>query len=47
MFENWAQPVVSKPWAIVTTVLFAISKATGHRLFSYWKCLAWQKAIGA
>lgn len=45
MFKDWAQPVTSKPWAFVTTILFWVSKASGHRIFSYAKCIAWEKAV--
>jgi hypothetical protein len=46
MFDDWAQAVVSKPWAFVTSVLFWISKASGYRVLNHAKCIAWQKSVG-
>ncbi len=47
MFGNgWAQPVVSKSWAFVTTVLFALSTLTGYRVLNTAKHRAWQRACG-
>ncbi len=45
MFKNWAQPVVSKPWAFVATVLFALSRWCGHRVLNGAKGRAWNKAV--
>jgi hypothetical protein len=44
--EGWAQPVVSKPWALVATVTHAIQRATGHRLNGHYAHRAWQRACG-
>ena len=46
MFNTWAEPVVSKPWAFVATVLFALSKLTGNRVLNRAKGFAWRHAIG-
>lgn len=46
MFNNWAQPVVSKPWAAVCTVFETAMKATGYRLFGPSTHRAWEKACG-
>jgi hypothetical protein len=43
---GWAQPVVSKRWAFVCSVLFAISRATGNRVLNHRKHLAWERACG-
>ena len=45
-FSEWAQPVVSKPWAIVCTLLFALSQWSGYRILNHAKHAAWQKACG-
>ena len=44
--EGWAQPVISKPWAFVASVLFALSKASGYRVLNGVKHRAWQRAVG-
>lgn len=47
MFKSWAQPVVSKPWGVVTSVLFKISKLSGHRVLNHSKAIAWARATGS
>jgi hypothetical protein len=45
-FRNWAQPVTSRPWAVICSVLFAASRATGFRVLNRAKHRAWQHACG-
>jgi len=42
--KGWAQPVTSKPWAFIATVLFTVSRLTGHRVLNHRKHIAWQRA---
>jgi hypothetical protein len=44
MFDNWAQPVTSKPWALVAKIVWRIQWATGHRLDGRYAHRAWQRA---
>ena len=46
MFSNWAQPVTSKPWAAICTVLDTIKRASGYRLFVHQTHSAWLRATG-
>ncbi|MGH9095578.1 MAG: hypothetical protein ACRDXE_10495 [Acidimicrobiales bacterium] len=39
-------PVKSKPWAVVSTVLFAISRASGYRVLNGAKGRAHRRAGG-
>ena len=43
---GWAQPVVSRQWAFVASVLFALSSLTGHRILNHTKHRAWERAVG-
>jgi hypothetical protein len=43
---GWAQPVVSRLWALAATVLFALSSLTGHRVLNHAKHRAWEHAVG-
>lgn len=44
--EGWAQPVVSKRWALVATVLDSLKRLSGYRLFVSSSHRAWEKAVG-
>jgi hypothetical protein len=44
--HGWAQPVTSKPWAFVASVLFQVSRLSGYRVLNHSKHLAWEKACG-
>lgn len=46
MFDNWAQPVTSKPWAVVTVLLDRVKRASGYRLYIHSTHKAWQRACG-
>jgi hypothetical protein len=47
MFGNgWAQPVVSKPWAFVATILHALCRLSGYHVFVHAKAHAWERACG-
>jgi hypothetical protein len=46
MFENWAQPVVSKPWAVIATVVYLVARKTRFVLFGNFQHRAWEKAVG-
>lgn len=46
MFDNWAQPVTSKPWALVCVVLDRIKRASGFRLAVHSSHRAWERACG-
>ncbi len=46
MFRHWAQPVVSQPWAVIATVLFALAKWTNNDWLHHVKHSAWQRACG-
>lgn len=45
-FSEWAQPVVSRPWAIATVLLYSASQVTGHRVLNSAKHTAWFRATG-
>lgn len=45
MFDHWAQPVVSKRWALACTVLDWLKRASGYRLFAHSAHRAWERAI--
>jgi hypothetical protein len=45
-FSTWAQPVTSRPWAIVTVALETLYRATGGRMFGASKHGAWERAVG-
>ena len=47
VFRAWAQPVVSRPWAIATVLLETLYRATGGRQFGESKHSAWEHAVGA
>jgi hypothetical protein len=46
--DGWAQPVVRKRWAFVSTILFALDKWTGYRIdrLAHWKGHAHRRACG-
>ncbi len=44
MFKNWAQPVTSKPWALVASVLDQAKRISGYRLFVRSSHRAWEQA---
>jgi hypothetical protein len=44
VFDNWATPVKSKPWAAVATIVWRIQWLTGHRMNGRWAHQAWEKA---
>lgn len=45
-YSNWAQPVTSKRWAFVASVLSHAKAASGYRLFVGESHRAWVKAYG-
>lgn len=45
-FGHWAQPVTSRPWAVICGLLFAVSRLSGHRVLNGAKHRAWQRATG-
>jgi hypothetical protein len=45
-FDSWAQPVTSKPWAVVAAIAFRLSKASGYRVLNHFKGGAHRKACG-
>lgn len=45
-FSRWAQPVTSRPWALVAVALFRASQLTGHRTLNHAKHVAWERACG-
>lgn len=44
MFSNWAQPVVSRKWAVVCVVLSTLKRASGYRFFVSSSHRAWELA---
>lgn len=46
MFENWAQPVVSKRWGVVCVVTDWAKRISGYRLFVHAAHRSWEKACG-
>ena len=46
MFEDWSQPVVSKPWGMIAAVTDWICRKTNWRLFPHFSHRAWEKAVG-
>lgn len=43
---GWAQPVVSRRKALRCSMLFTLSRLSGHRVLNHRKHLAWQRACG-
>lgn len=46
-FRRWAQPVTSRPWALVAVVAGMVCRASGYRLLVHAKHRAWEHAVGA
>lgn len=46
MFENWAQPVTSKPWAMICVVLSTAKRLTRYKMFVHSSHWTWEKACG-
>lgn len=46
MFDSWATPVVSKPWAVVAVVHHWLNRKTGYRVFPGRIHRVWQRAVG-
>lgn len=46
MFNDWAQPVVDKKWAVATIILEKIRKITGKRFLGPSIHRAWERACG-
>lgn len=46
MFSNWAQPVTSKPWAVVAVATDKVKRLTGYRLFVHSAHRSWERACG-
>lgn len=46
MGRGWAQPVVSRRWAVICSVACAIKKASGYRLLAGFSHSAWARACG-
>ncbi len=46
MFDHWAQPVTSKPWAIVCVILYRLKRMSGFRLFGKATGNAHRRAVG-
>jgi hypothetical protein len=44
--HGWAQPVVSKRWALWCSILEFVSKMSGRRILSHKKHTAWERACG-
>lgn len=44
MFDNWATPVTSKPWALAAKIVWRIQALTGHRMNGKYAHWAWQRA---
>lgn len=45
-FSGWAQPVISRPWAVATVLLFSVSQLSGYRVLNGAKHTAWFRATG-
>lgn len=43
---GWAQPVTSKTWAFIASLLEGIARLSGYRVLSHWKHVAWCRACG-
>lgn len=44
---GWAQqPVTSRTWAFIASLLFEVSRLTGYRVLNHAKHVAWCKAGG-
>lgn len=44
---GWAQqPVTSRTWAFIASLLFAVKRLTGHRVLNTATHIAWAKAGG-
>jgi hypothetical protein len=45
-FAHWAQPVVSRRWAVICTVLDWGRRLSGHRVLNRSTHKAWERACG-
>lgn len=45
-YTQWAQPIVSRRWAVIAVVLDALKRASGYRWFVSSSHRAWERACG-